>query len=45
MNLEELKLGAKSLEEYTVKWYSLKDSIEAIKAVGGPEITLELFMK
>lgn len=45
MNLEELKLGAKSLEEYTVKLYSLKDSIEAIKAVGGPEITLVLFMK
>ena len=39
------RVGAKSLEAYEVKLYSLKYSIDAIKAVGGPEITLELFMK
>lgn len=45
MDLEELKLGAKSLKEYEVKLYSLKDSIDDIQAVGGLKITLELFMK
>lgn len=39
------RIGAKSLEAYEVELYSLIYSIDAIKAVGGPEITLQLLMK
>lgn len=45
IDLEVLKLGEKSLEEYEVNLYSPKDSIYAIKTIRGHEITLELIMR